>query len=42
VTTYRRQTNKRVPELSPEEQEELNEKIKIFFEKNDQIIESKK
>jgi len=29
-------------EISPEEQAELNEKIKVFFEENNQIIESKK
>jgi hypothetical protein len=43
ITTYQRQkTYKRLPELSPEEQEALNEKIKIFFEENNQIIETKK
>lgn len=40
--TYQKQTYRRLPELSPEEQEALNEKIKLFFEKTDQVIESKK
>lgn len=39
---YRRQTQKRVMELSPEEQAELNEKIKVFFESTDQTTESTK
>jgi hypothetical protein len=42
TVVYRRQTHKRLVEMSPEEQAELNEKIKVFFEENYQIIESEK
>lgn len=42
TVVYRRQTYKRVQELSPEEQAALNENIKMFFEQDDQIIETKK
>ena len=35
VTTVRRQTHRRVPDLTPEEQEAINEKIKTIFTQMD-------
>ncbi|CAF3757890.1 unnamed protein product [Adineta steineri] len=40
--TYQRKIQKRIIEISPEEQKELNEKIKMYFGDNNQNIESKK
>ncbi|CAF1157916.1 unnamed protein product [Rotaria sp. Silwood1] len=39
---YRRQSYKREIEISPEEQEALNQKIQTFFEQNDSTMDSKK